>query len=275
MRQEHRLPLLLRAVELSRSTFYHQLQAAARPDDRAELKDRIQAIYRRHKGRYGYRRITMELRREGEEINHKKVQRLMGVLGLKSLVRVKKYRSFRGNEGAVAPNHLDRNFDAEAPNEKWVTDVTEFNVAGKKLYLSPIMDLFNGEIIAYQTSTSPALEMVRGMLDKALRLLKPEEKPMLHSDQGWHYQHPSYRRALADRDLVQSMSRKGNCYDNAAMESFFGTLKSEYFRLNNFTSIDQLKRGLSDYIRYYNNERIKLVLNGLSPVQYRTQTLVP
>ncbi len=213
------------------------------------------------------------MRKAGDLVNHKAVQRLMTKMGLKSLVRAKKYRSYRGPEGETAANELDRAFHAARPNQKWVTDVTEFKVAGRKLYLSPVMDLYNGEIVAYQMSLRPVLAMVQTMLNKAFSCLRPDEKPMLHSDQGWQYRQPAYRRMLADRAVTQSMSRKGNCLDNAAMESFFGTLKAEYFHLNQFDSVEELKRGIDDYIHYYNHERIKLKLEGLSPVQYRTQAL--
>jgi len=206
-------------------------------------------------------------------VNHKKVLRLMRVLGLKSKVRVKKYRSYKGEVGRIAPDHLQRNFSAGKPNEKWVTDVTEFNVKGEKLYLSPIMDLHNGEIISYQTARRPTLPLVMNMLNKAYRRLANQQTPMLHSDQGWHYQHTSYRQKLAERGLTQSMSRKGNCLDNAAMESFFGTLKSELYYLNRYESIDELERDIKQYIHYYNHDRIKQKLKGLSPVEYRTQAL--
>jgi putative transposase len=173
-------------------------------------------------------------------VNHKLIQRLMGILGLKSLVRPKKYQSYKGEIGVTAPNVLQRQFKATSPNQKWVTDVTEFNVAGEKLYLSPVMDLF----------------------------------PVLHSDQGWQYQMRSYQRILRKHGVVQSMSRRGNCLDNAAMESFFGTLKTEFFYLKKFTSIDELKKELRTYIWYYNHDRLTLKLKGLSPVQYRTQPLL-
>lgn len=208
-------------------------------------------------------------------INRKKVQRLMQELKLKSLVRVKKYRSWRGDVGRIAPNLMNREFSAQQPNEKWVTDVTEFNVLGQKLYLSPVMDLYNGEIVAYQMSERPVFELVSRMLSKALAKLGDHDRPMLHSDQGWQYQMAAYRALLAKYGLTQSMSRRANCYDNAAMESFFGTLKSEFFRLNRFESIDQLKAGIRRYIHYYNHKRIKLKLNGLSPVMYRTQPSRP
>lgn len=271
LRRRFSLSLLLRVSGLSRSTFYYHLKAQGAEDQHALLKTRISAIYARHKGRYGYRRVTAELRRAGESVNHKKVQRLMQILGLKSLVRPKKYRSYRGEIGRVAPNLLQRKFDAHQPNMKWVTDVTEFNVKGQKLYLSPVMDLFNGEIIAYESNTRPLFNLVSDMLKKALKRLSPTDRPMLHSDQGWHYQQRHYRKILAEKGVTQSMSRRGNCLDNAAMESFFGTLKSEFFHLNKFSTIAELQAGIKRYIHYYNHHRIKLKLKGLSPVQYRTQ----
>lgn len=271
LRPKHPLELLLRAAKLSRSTFYYHLKAQGVGDQYAELKERISAVYAHHKGRYGYRRITAVLRQAGELVNHKTVQKLMQALGLKSLARAKKYRSYRGQSSHVAANVLARRFQAERPNQKWVTDVTEFNVRGEKLYLSSVMDLYNGEIVAYETNRRPMFKLVANMLKKALAKLSASEHPVLHSDQGWQYQQAQYRRMLADRSITQSMSRKGNCLDNAAMESFFGTLKAEFFHLNRFESIDQLQTGIRQYIRYYNHERIKLKLKGLSPVQYRAQ----
>lgn len=264
---------LLKAANLSRSTYYYQAKVLEAGDKYASLKASIQTIYERHKGRYGYRRITDQLRRAGKAVNHKTVQRLMNCLGLKSLVRPRRYRSYRG-EYASSPNLLDRQFEATRPNEKWVTDVTEFNVQGKKLYLSPVMDLYNGEIVAYEMQERPLYSLVGNMLKKALAKLKGRgDTPLLHSDQGWQYQMAAYRKKLVEHGLTQSMSRKGNCLDNAAMESFFGTLKSEFFYLSKFANVEELKSGLRRYMHYYNHERIKLKLEGLSPVQYRTQAL--
>ena len=237
------------------------------------MKTQIGTLFARHKGRYGYRRVTAAIRQLGTKVNHKTVQSLMGKLGLKSLVRPKKYRSYKGEVGTAAPNVLQRRFKATCINQKWVTDVTEFNVAGEKLYLSPVMDLYNGEIIAFETSKRPEFSLVGIMLKKALTKLKPGDQPILHSDQGWQYRMPAYQRALREKSVVQSMSRKGNCLDNAAMESFFAVLKSEFFYLNKFSSVDELQTGLKNYIRYYNYDRIKMKLKGLSPVQYRTQPL--
>ncbi len=269
LRPQFPLAALLRTAGLARSTFYYQQAALQVVDKYATVKHQIKAIYEQHKGRYGYRRITEALRRQGRVVNHKTVQRLMGDLQLKSLVRVKKYRSYRGQVGQVAPNLIDRDFGATRPNEKWVTDVTEFKVDGQKLYLSSVMDLFNGEIVAYTTARRPLFKMIGTMLNRAFSRLGPDERPVLHSDQGWQYQMDKYRQRLNDRAITQSMSRKGNCLDNAAMESFFGTLKSEYFYLNKFTSLDDLEIGLRGYIRYYNQDRIRLKLNGLSPIEYR------
>jgi putative transposase len=271
LRHQYPLAGLLKLAGLARSTFYYQQKALQVADKYADLKARIKTIFDRHKGRYGYRRITATIRQEGLVVNHKTIQRLMVDLRLKSCVRVKKYRAYKGEVGKIAPNVLERQFDAESPNQKWVTDVTEFNVRGEKLYLSPVLDLYNGEIVAYQMARRPLFDMVGTMLEKAFGRLKQSDKPILHSDQGWQYQMAVYRRLLENRSITQSMSRKGNCYDNAAMESFFGTLKAEFFYLNKFDNLDELEVGIKDYIRYYNNDRIKLKLQGMSPVKYRTQ----
>lgn len=264
---------MLKIADLPRSLFYYHCQTRKRPDKYAGTKERIRLLFEQHHGRYGYRRITAALKNLGEKINHKTVLRLMGMLGLESKVRPKKYRSFKGDIGTAAPNELNRKFEADAPNQKWVTDVTEFAVGGEKLYLSPILDLYNREIIAFSINKRPVFELVSSMVEKAFDKLLAHERPMLHSDQGWQYRMASYKTRLRDRGLVQSMSRKGNCHDNAAMESFFGVLKTEFFYLNKFANVEELRAGLIDYIRYYNNGRIKMDLNGLSPVQYRTQAM--
>lgn len=238
------------------------------------MKSMISTIYHNHKGRYGYRRITLELRNQGFLINHKTVQRLMKELGLKSLVRMKKYRSYKGNVGKIAPNILKRDFVAAKPNEKWVTDVTEFHLFGEKLYLSPVLDLYNGEIIAYSIQSRPTYELVSRMLDKVVTCLSEGDAPVLHSDQGWHYQMKQYSYVLKQHGITQSMSRKGNCLDNAVIENFFGLLKSELLYIQEFESMGHFKRELELYIEYYNHKRIKGKLKGLSPVQYRIQSSI-
>ena len=223
-----------------------------------------------HSMRYGYRRVYQQLRNEGYTINHKTVQRLMQEMNLKSKVRKVRYLSYRGEVGKTAPNILNRNFKAVRPNQKWATDVTEFKVADRKAYLSPIMDMFNGEIVAYTISDRPDLKMVMDMMSTAKRKVKSTNGVILHSDQGWHYQHMKYQQRLKRYGIIQSMSRKGNCLDNAVMENFFGIMKSELLYLQQFSDMEVFKCELRKYINYYNNERIKLKLNGKSPVQYRT-----
>ena len=271
-----RLDLLLEAACLPRSTYYYQLKQLDRLDKDKDLRAEIQSIYTEHKGNYGYRRMTLELRNRAYVVNHKRVQRLMKVLGLSARIRRKrKYSSYRGEIGKKAANLIQRQFEATKPMEKCYTDVTEFAIPAstQKLYLSPVLDGFNSEIIAYNLSTSPNLEQVEDMLNQAFS----EEhytNTILHSDQGWQYQHQYYHHFLEDKGIQPSMSRKGNSPDNGMMESFFGILKSEMFYgyENTFKSLNQLEQAIIDYIDYYNNKRIKVKLKGLSPVQYRTKS---
>ena len=242
------------------------------PDKYAAIKTKIAEIYHKHKGRYGYRRITLELRKAGNRINHKTVQRLTGSLGLKSMVRMKKYKSYKGEAGSIAPNVLKRDFNTSKPHTKWVTDVTEFLLFGQRLYLSPILDLYNGEIISYSISKHPTFHQTMDMLDMAFEKIPDDTELILHSDQGWQYQMKRYQRRLQEKGIIQSMSRKGNCLDNAPMESFFGLLKSELLYLQKFDSVEHFINELHDYIHYYNHHRIKVKLKGLSPVNFRTQS---
>lgn len=269
LRHSYDLNLLLNCSEVARSSFYYYQKQSKKADKYKEIKEQINSIYSKHKGRYGYRRITNELNLHGIIINHKTVLRLMKLLGLKSLIRAKKYKSYRGEQGRIAPNILKRNFKASVPNQKWATDITEFNVSGKKLYLSPIIDLFNGEIISYELAERPVFNQVTAMLEKAFKKIPDNTNLTLHSDQGWQYQMKQYQYLLKQKGIKQSMSRKGNCLDNAIIENFFGTLKSELFYLKKYTSINQLKQDIIEYINYYNNDRIKLNLKGMSPIKYR------
>ena len=271
-----RLDLLLEAARLPRSTYYYQLKELDGLDKDKDLKAEIQAIFTEHKGNYGYRRITLELRNRGHIVNHKKVQRLMTILGLSARIRRKrKYSSYQGEIGKKAENLIQRQFEASRPMEKCYTDVTEFAIPNstQKLYLSPVLDGFNSEIIAFNLSCSPNLEQVKTMLEQAFTE-NYYENTVLHSDQGWQYQHDSYHRFLESKGIQASMSRKGNSPDNGMMESFFGILKSEMFYgyEKTFKSLNQLEQAIIDYIDYYNNKRIKVKLKGLSPVQYRTKS---
>lgn len=268
------LPVLLLVSGLARSTFFYQQARLRSPDPKEALKAAVTEIFTTNHGRYGHRRIHSELTRQGWAVAKKTVLKLMRSLQLICKVRRKKrYNSYQGEQGTIAPNLLNRKFDTDAPNQKWVTDVTEFRVGDRKLYLSPVMDLFDRQIISYSIGSSPNLELTNSSLRSALTCLKPGQQPLVHSDQGVQYQHASWRILLNDAGAAQSMSRKGNCYDNAVMENFFGHLKEELFHHVRFLSTDALATALNEYIPWYNNERISTKLKGLSPVQYRTQTL--
>lgn len=191
-------------------------------------------------------------------------------MGLKSKIRKIRYRSYKGEVGKIAPNIIARDFVATEPNRKWATDVTQINIGSVKLYLSPILDMFNGEIISHNISASPNLEQVYDMLDKAFEKFDSLDGLILHSDQGWQYQHYGYRKRLEEHHVIQSMSRKGNCLDNSMMENFFGIMKSELLYAEKFESPEAFMKALDEYIQYYNNKRIKSRLKGKSPVQYRT-----
>ena len=270
---EFSLDILLKAIKLARSTYYYHLKQLDKPDKDQELKAEVQLIFIEHKGNYGYRRIHLELRNRGYLVNHKRVQRLMKVLNLQAKMRQKrKYSSHKGDVGKKAENLIQRQFEGSKTMEKCYTDVTEFAIPNstQKLYLSPVLDGFNSEIIAYNLSTSPNLAQVKTMLEQSFTE-KHYENTILHSDQGWQYQHDAYHRFLESKGIQASMSRKGNSPDNGMMESFFGILKSEKFYgyEKSFQSLKQLEQAIVDYIDYYNNKRIKVKLKGLSPVQYR------
>ncbi|MEJ5996636.1 IS3 family transposase [Pedobacter sp. Du54] len=215
LRMKFDLSMLLEASHMARSSFYYHMKRDKVTDKYQAVRARILTLSKQHKGRYGYRRMLFQLKKEGHVINHKTVLRLTGEMGLKSVVRLKKYRSYRGEQGKIAPNIIERDFKAAGPLQKWVTDVTEFSVSGKKLYLSPILDLFNGEIISYSLSERPNFEQITEMLKKGLAKVQKHGKLILHSDQGWQYQMRAYRNMLKNYGIVQSMSRKGNCLDNA------------------------------------------------------------
>ncbi|WP_156536737.1 IS3 family transposase [Gallibacterium salpingitidis] len=270
LRVQYPLTLLLVYAELARSTFFYHLQGKSKPvDNNKSIKEQIIAIKRQHP-HYGYRRVTRQL----DKVNHKRVQRLLQELGLQVKRKPpRKYSSYQGQVGKIAPNRLQRDFRATHPNQKWLTDITEFNVNGEKLYFSPILDCYNNELIAYQWSRHPNSDLVNRMVRQAITRLSKGDTPILHSDQGIQYQIPSYQHLLVEHHIVQSMSRKGNCLDNAAMESFFGRMKVECFYGKVFQTIAELEVAIKDYVRYYNEERIQLKLNGLSPVQYRLQSI--
>ena len=273
LRHKHKLDILLEVARLARATYYYHEKRLTKANKYIAAKEAITAIYHENKGRYGYRRITTELHERGFSLNHKTVQRLMKELELVCRVRMKKYHSYKGEVGKIAPNLLERNFEADKPNQKWVTDVTEFNLFGHKLYLSPILDLCSRDIVSYSISDRPVLSMVTQMLDKAFTQIPDGTKLILHSYQCWQYQHKQYQKMLRAKGLQQSMSRKGNCLDNAVIENFFGLLKSELLYLQKFESMEHFKAELIEYLDYYNNHRGKAKLKGLPPALHRQQAL--
>ena len=200
----------------------------------------------------------------------------MGLKGYISKSGSRKYNSYKGSIGKVADNVVKRNFNPERPNQIWSTDITEFKLPScndMKVYLSPIKDFCDGSIISYSYSTSPNLERVNEMLDKAFASNEGLSGLIFHADQGWQYQHNSYTRKLDERMITQSMSRKGNCLDNSKMETFFATLKKAIWLglEKEYKSVEDLFNAIDDYIKWYNEERIQHKLKGLSPLQFRKQ----
>ncbi|WP_230625210.1 IS3 family transposase [Corynebacterium diphtheriae] len=273
LKSEHRLDDLIAVSGLARSTFFDHQRRFDLPDKYADLKTQIKKIFHDSNTTFGYRRVWRALRNNNTIVNKKVVRRLMRQLGLVSKIRRKKYNSYRGTVSHIADNVLDRRFTQDAPNKAWVSDVTEFRVAGTKVYLSPVMDLFDRTILAHTLSTSPNTQLTSRALADAIAMFSPGKGLIVHTDQGFQYQHASWRNLIESVGGVQSMSRKGNCYDNAVMENFFGHLKSEMYHDVYFTSVDELCQAIDEYILWYNTYRLQERFKGLAPMQYRNQTL--
>jgi putative transposase len=261
---------LLRAIGLPRSTYYYRLSRKPRPDRYLEVRPLIRETFQSAYQAYGYRRVRERLRQaHGVAVSAKTVRRLMREEGCVCRSRRRRpSRMYRGALNQISPNILERNFTATAPNQKWVTDVTQFYITGQLVYLSPLIDLYNGEVLSYTLRKTPTLPLVTDMLKPVLAALG-KQRPILHTDQGWQYQHASYRKILKRHRVTQSMSRKGNCHDNAAAESFFSHFKQEFVRGRQFASLEQFTIELDRYLRWYNHDRIKERLDWASPVQYR------
>lgn len=274
LKATHSLTLLLEIAELARSTYFYHQAKDRRPDPLAGLKAAIAEAFAAAHGRYGHRRVHAVLTMQGWRVAKKTVLALMRELALVCRVRRRRrYASFTGEVGRIAENVLDRDFTATAPNQKWATDVTEFRIGDRKVYLSAVLDLFDRSVVAHSWSSTPNLELTNSSLIAAIATLAPDECPLVHSDQGFQYQHRSWRALLAGAHAVQSMSRRGNCHDNAMVENFFGHLKSEMFHHNRFDTVEQFTTALDTYVHWYNTDRISTTLDGLSPAQYRSQTL--
>ena len=260
-------------MNMKESTYHYHASKGEEDKDR-DLKQEILNIFKESRETYGYRRVHLVLKNKGYLVNHKKVLRIMRDLNLKCTKfkrRSRKYSSYKGEVGKIADNLIQRQFSASRAKEKLCTDVTEMKCKdGEKLYLSPIIDLYNSEIIAYGVNNSPTFEMCYKPLKECLKKLSEDEnETILHSDQGWQYQHKSWTNLLEENNIKQSMSRKGNCLDNSPIENFFGILKQEMYYGEKLLSYEELKDEVIKYIEYYNNVRVKERLNGMSPVQYR------
>lgn len=273
-----RLKDIFDVVGIPEATYHYHVKNRGKEDPDKKLKELISDLFKKFHERYGYKRIAGELKKLGHRVNHKKVYRLMRELGLKCVKfmrKSRKYNSYKGKIGKVTKNRLSRRFYTPIPLQKLVTDITEFKCLGQeKLYLSPILDLYNGEIISFRIKKRPTLDLVMEPLDEAIEIIKNHAsyRTTIHSDQGWHYQHNRWVRTLKGNKIFQSMSRKATCADNASMENFFGILKQEMYYGEKLVSYEELKIRIEEYIYWYNNERSKKKLAGLSPVEYRTQS---
>ena len=280
---------LLNYLNIAKSSYYYTISLYNKEDKDLLVKDKITTIFNENNKRYGYRRITLELKNQGIIVNHKKVKKLMGILGLFGITPKAKYRSYKDDMNGTVPNLLldkvideekhktkyKQNFKTTKPNEKWTTDISEFHIKAGKVYLSPILDMYDDSIVSYNISITPNFDQIKDMLSKAFEVNPNLDGLIFHSDQGWQYQMEPYHKLLRDKGIIQSMSRKGNCMDNGIMESFFGKLKNEMFYGHEyeFDTIDELMKSIDEYIYYYNNKRIKVKNKGLSPIIYRQQSL--
>ena len=272
LRTNYKFTELLKAVHISRSTYYYEHQVLIAPDKYSALRGRIHDIFLDSKQRYGYRRIYGELKNRGETVSEKVIRRIMAEEKLiVPQKRARKYSSYKGEITPAVPNLLRRDFHADKPNVKWLTDITEFSIPAGKVYLSPIIDCFDGGLVSWTIGTSPNAELANTMLDKGIATLKPGEHPILHSDRGCHYRWPGWIAKMDAAHLIRSMSKKGCSPDNSACEGFFGRLKNEFFYSRDWkgVSIDVFIDQLNAYLVWYNEVRIKKALGWRSPIEYR------
>lgn len=275
--QGHRLGRLLRIAGLARSTYYHHLshpEHVTRPD----LEPMVREVWTRTPNGCGHRQVRMCLVHEfGQKVSAKTVLRVMRRMGLRCRIRAanpwRRYNSYRGEQGGRVPDLLKRDFHADRPFSKLGTDVTEFKVAGGKAYLAPVYDMASKEIVAWDVSRSPDLGQQKRLLAMLGARLPDGANPILHSDMGWQYQHPWWRERLRELNIRQSMSRKGNCLDNAATEQVFGHMKDEFYRDREFDSYEQFGRELDAYIVHWNTKRRQIRLEGHTPEEYRSMSL--
>jgi putative transposase len=266
--------LLCEVAGISRAAYYKWLNRtpSTRELQNEEITKEIKALHVKFDGILGYRRMTLHINRNLEQnFNHKRIYRLMNVAGIQSVIRRKKTQYKRAMPQHVAENVLNRKFTAEKPNEKWVTDVTEFKYgSSQKAYLSAILDLYDGSIVSYVLGHSNNNNLVFRTLDQAIVLLNGDN-PLIHSDRGVQYTSRGFKQKIEKAGMTQSMSRVGKCIDNGPMESFWGTIKCEKYYLSKFESFEELSLAIDEYISFYNHERYQKRLNGLSPLEYRAK----
>ncbi len=273
LREKYSLETLLTIARIPKSTYFYQLNIKANKDE--DLIQEIKEIFNLNHQKYGYIRITIELRNRGYKINKKKVYRLMKENNLTATPKKIKYRSYIGEVGKIAKNILSRDFDTTAPYQKLGTDITQFIAKYGKLYLSPIIDFHTREILAYDLSEHPNFDQIKRMLNSLIKEHgKYLKSSILHSDQGWQYQMKYYQKFLTKHKIAQSMSRKENCLDNSPTENFFGRMKTEFYydKESTFNSLEEIKTAIHNYIYYYNHTRI-VIKTKSSPVSYRQRLL--
>ena len=272
LRKKYKLHELLKVFHMAKSSYCYQQAALKVPDKYADLREKVRAVFEESCSRYGYRRIHVSLRNEDISVSEKVIRRIMREDSLNVyIVRRKKYNSYKGEITPAVPNIIERNFHADQPNLKWLTDITEFHIPAGKIYLSPIIDCFDGLPVSWTIGTSPDAELVNTMLDNAIGTLNETERPIVHSDRGGHYRWPGWIERMERAGLTRSMSRKGCSPDNSACEGFFGRLKNEMFYGRSWrdVTVEKFIATLDEYIHWYAEKRIKLSLGGLSPLQYR------
>lgn len=272
LRSQYKLKELLATLHMAKSSYCYQATKRRIPDKYEELREKIRVIFSSSRGSYGYRRVHQAIKNEGNTISEKVIRRLMEEENLVVVsLKQKKYSSYIGEISPEVPNLVARDFRAEKPNIKWLTDITEFHIPSGKVYLSPIIDCFDGLPVSWTIGTSPDANLVNKMLDAAVEKLNPDEHPLVHSDRGCHYRWPGWIERMEKAGLSRSMSKKGCSPDNSACEGFFGRLKNEMFynRKWDGTTIEEFIETLDEYLHWYAEERIKLSLGGMSPIQYR------
>ena len=272
LKNKYSLPKLCRKLCISRSSYYFQEKAIHAEDKYRDIRIKICELFRSNYGAFGYRKIYVLLKREGITLSEKVVRRIMREEGLIVKVhRRRKYNSYKGEISPAVENLINRDFHADKPNQKWLTDITEFSIEAGKVYLSPIIDCLDGMPVSWTVGTSPNAKLANTMLKQAIKTLKPGEHPIVHSDRGCHYRWPDWIKIMEEAKLTRSMSKKGCSPDNSACEGFFGHLKIEMFYGRNWSNstLDDLIQAINKYMIWYRTSRIKSTLGGLSPLEYR------